>query len=450
MKKIVKVLMTVAGIILPGLVYGDAISKALIDQSALSVNTTSEIDTVALGLNRLSATAVYSTVTIPAVSVTDGRPSTAAITVSNNAVFTALSASNTITISSNAACKNNWFNLNGVYFVNPQDWAVAIDTHNVGFSTQTAQNIANAINGSASSATFTAARAGSTVFLASKSSGSLLNSYTLVSSTPAALVLGATHFFNGRDAVTLGVNNVVLKNGTHWFTGATAADTAQSISSAIVAYSGGLVISTWNASVIYATSTAINKNTYVIYSSSQAALTVSSVALIAASGLGQGYFQNGSASDISGGYINKSNTFGVGLPVLYSTATGTNIKPLVSQTTYYVTAVDSSKFKLSTSRANAAAGTAVTFTFYVSTGAGTYTLTPIGYGTGAPASFKYERSNDHSNWFDAPVSSGTVYVTAASSGQAVDFGDANFRYYRANFVTSDAGASSVKIWMTGK
>jgi hypothetical protein len=444
MKKFAKVLMTVAGLLIPVFLHADA----FIDNSALSQNSVPQVDTVAKNYGKLSATAVYSTATIAAVVATDGRPSTAAITVTNNAAFTALSASNTITISSNAACKFGWVKINERYFVNPQDFAVALDTHNVGFSTQTAQNLTNAINASASSATITAARSGSLIFLASKSSGSYFNSYTLTSSSPAAFGVTSANFYNGRDAAQLKIGNKTLTNGSQWFTGATAAQTAQSISSAIVAFAGSVAVSTWNGSVVYSTSIAIGANTTIILSSTQTALTISSVAY--SNGIGSGYFQNGSASALSGGYVNKANAFGVGLPVLYSTTTGTNLNPLVSQTTYFVTAVDSTKFKIATSRANAIAGTAVTFTTLISTGAGTFTFTPIPYSAGAPASFKYERSNDGSNWFDAPVSSGTVYVTAVSSGQAADFGDANFKYYRINFVTSDFGATNLKSYYQGK
>jgi len=447
MKKFAKVLMTVAGIILPGLVYGNT----LINESALAVNTTASIDTVANNYAKLSVTAFCSTVTVPAVSLTDGRPSTAAITVTNNAALTALASSNTITISSNAACKYGWVKINNAYFVNPQDWAVAIDTHNVGFSTQTAQNLANAINSSASSATITAARSGSLIFLASKSSGSYFNSYTLTSSSPAAFGVSTTHFYNGRDAAQLKIANFTLTNGIQWFIGATAADTAKSISSAAVAFTGSVVISTWNGSVIYATSTAIDKNSYAIVSTTQAALTVSSVAYLS-NGFGIGNFQNGSASsvDLVTDYISAVNAYPVGLPVLYSTATGTNVRPLVSQTTYFVTAPTSSKFKLATSRANAINGTAVNFTSFLSTGSVSYVLTPIAYSAGNPASFKWQLSNDAINWFDAPISSVTIYSTAVSTGQAVNVGDANFKYYRTVFTTSDNGASAVKIDVQGK
>jgi len=447
MKKFAKVLMTVGALILPGLVYGNA----LINESALAVNTTAVIDTVANNYAKISVTAFCSTVTVPAVSLTDGRPSTVAITVTDNNALIALASSNTITISSNAACKNEWIRLNGVYFVNPQDWAVAIDTHNVGFSTQTAQNLANAINGSASSATFTAVRSGSMIYLATKSSGSLLNAYTLTSSTPAALVPGSATFFNGRDAAQLKLANFTLTNGIHWFKGANAAATAQSISSGIVAFTGGLIISTWNGSVVYATSTAIDKNSYVVMSTTQSALTVSSVAYLS-NGFGIGNFQNGSASsvDLATDYISAANAYPVGLPVLYSTATGTNIRPLVSQTTYFVTAPTSSKFKLATSRANAINGAAVNFTSFLSTGSVSYVLTPIAYSAGNPASFKWQLSNDAINWFDAPISSVTIYSTAVSTGQAVNVGDANFKYYRTVFTTSDNGASAVKIDVQGK
>ena len=444
-------LMVLGLLAMAGVCRAESISATLLDNSALAYDSAPSFDSVAQGVGKLSIQTVYSTATIPAVSATDGRVSTISITVANNAVLSPLSSSNTITISSNAACKYGWVKINDFYFVEPYQFQVFLTTHNVGFSTQTAQNLTNAINQSAASATITAVRSASTIYLASKSSGAHFNSYTLNSSSPAAYGVTVNNFYNGRDGAQLRINNTTLINGRDWFTGASAYFTAQSISSAVLASSGlsGVVISSHNGSgVVFATSTAVGANSTQVYTSTQAALTLASYTSLL-NGAASGYFMGGADNNVSGGYVNKSNSFAVGLPVLYSTTTG-NIAPLVSQTTYYVTAVDNAKFKLASSRANAQAGTAISFTSFVATGTVSAAFTPIAYSAGVPAAYKFQRSNDGSNWADMPVSSGTVYATAVSSAQAVDFGDANFRYYRVNFSASTFGAANIKAFLCGK
>jgi hypothetical protein len=422
------------------LIHGADYFSTLVDNPALASDSIPVLDTYGQGIQKLSAQAVASSAALSGVSFTDGRKSTQSITVNSIVGLTALVSSNTITITSNTATSREWISLNGTVFAEPQDW----DTDPlVAGSSGTAQSIVNAINGSASSASFVATRSGNTVTIFTRSSGTYLNTYTLESSTTALRVANAT-FINGRDPAQIRINDTVLYAGVHWSVGASAALTAQSISNAVTSYVPA-VTSTHSLTVVYATSTAINENDFTIGTSTQAALTIYSPSSTS-NGSAQGNFGGGRDTDISGSAITKANSFSTGFPVFYNTSGG-SVGGLTNGATYYVSAPTAAQFKLASTRVIASTGGYITTGFSVSTGTVSGTVTPTVYGNGAPASFKFQRSNDGSNWLNISISSMTVN-TSTSTG--FDFGDANFRYYRAYFTPSDFGATNLKINLSGK
>jgi len=433
----------VGGIYASRVVY----NQLLVSESALAYNNTYTLD---LGssvlpnsnIDTLSMQAVYSSSTISGISFTDGKASTGSVTVTNNTLLIGVAGSNTISVASNTflSGKGSYFDLNYIRFLDGDLWNVGAS------SAATAVSIKNAINAyGGTSGVFSAstATADGVVTVTCVTAGAACNNYTLTSSTSAALTPGATTFSGGRNHPILIVAGYPLTEGTEWTHGATAALTAKSISDAIQAQSilVGLIASTWTAGgVVTATSTATGSGkNYALWSSTYSSLTPFATQM-----------KGGTDSGIetaNSKILSTNHGFSTALPVLFTKSAGTPPGALIDGTTYFAIKVDANSFKLAASTANAIAGTGVSIGTQTAQGGGAFALAPLGI-AGTPG-FKWQASNDGTNWYDLSVSSVTMTSLAAAS-TLWDFSSVNYRYIRLNVVAPSAGGINLVVTGVGR
>jgi len=426
------------------------------NEACLTYDKTFDIDLNTAGpdtsdIDAISAQAVYSSPTVSAVDFTDGHVSTGSLTVVSTAALAAAAAHNTITVVSTAplsasAAHNTitvvstngltgaTLTINGIVLTEGKDWS------NVQTASGTAKSISRAIlnNFSILTATFTS---GGVVYTTATASGSRGNAYTIVSSTPAALAAGAAAFSGGQDNAYLTLNGQLLRNGVEWTATTTASGTAKSISAAIMARASlsNLIQTTWTAAgVVSATSTATGGSTnYSLASSTPAALSVFAARMYG--GLSSAYVLSAANVHVS------AHGLATGLGVWFSTSSSVGLSPLVCGTTYYAIRVDADNFELSDTSTGAIAGNYITFTSSSATPGNTFTVHPTAFaGTYA---FKWQASNDGTNFFDLSVTSVTY---SAPGTYGWDFSTTNYRYLRVNVDAGTGGGLTLKVIVNGK
>ncbi len=250
----------------------------------LNVNTTPN----ASGLSHLTAQAVYSSASLTTDTFTDGRVSTGSFTVVSVTGLVASTATDHITIAADSVVKSSaaydslsvsttsgltgaYLLLNGTRLPSTA-WRTDTTSH-------VATDIATQINVAVYPVIATAVS--SKVYLVARSSGTIGNSYTLVSSTPAAVSVAHATFIGGQDSAFLNasitVNGVIYKHGYYWNTPGSVEDsthTASSIASLLNTISG--MHASASASVVYATATVAGTaaNAFTIVSSTPSAIAV--------------------------------------------------------------------------------------------------------------------------------------------------------------------------------
>lgn len=141
------------------------------------------------------------------------------------------------------------------------------------------------------------------------------------------------------------------------------------------------------------------------------------------------------------------------LPILYAQGANPAIGGLTSQTTYYAVPTSGNSFMLAKYSTSAVAGNVdlVTVTSTNSQTASlehTYSLTPLAI-TGTP-SFKWQVSNDSTNWSDLAVSS--VTVSSYSNPPALtiwSFGFIGTRYARLKVIAPTTGGLYLNVQLFG-
>jgi hypothetical protein len=246
----------------------------------------------------------------------------------------------------------------------------------------------------------------------------------------------------GVDAAVVTIHGVPFKVGKDWILGATPTTAATSLAAAINAAPG-------LASFITATPSGANValaagNNGAIYNfamaSSHANITLGGAAM--GGGADMGYA-------IGAGVISiPSHGFTVGLPVLYTEASGFPVAPLVNQTTYYIIPVGANSVELATTVAHAVAGDS----FLVITGSNSpshlYTLAPLTIS--GISTFTWMVSNDgisYSALTDADVVAFATPFTAAI--KTWDLGDINYRYLKLDVQAPDTGAVNLAAVVNG-
>ena len=410
-------------------------SGNLVNDTVIGVSTNYDLDLKEM--DSISFVATYSTAAPSNKTFTDGQKATATVTVTDYSSLTPLEAWVTIAVTSSPAdMANIVVTLNGVRFKegSNSDWVRNAST------ATTATNLAAAIDAHAD---FVASAIGSVVHASAAVAGTFANTWVATSTfnngdtTAPYFTFSGTTFGNGRDNARLVINDVLFSQGTDFDAETSSITTAYNLSLAIAAsdLASELTISTGSTSGIV-TLTAVDigasANAWDLFSSTEAALTTDG-------------FTGGSASkvDLTNDTIAiDGHGFGTGFAVLYTTA-GATIGGLTDQTTYYVIKENTGKISLASSKANASAGTAINLTS--ETGSKTYTLAAIAI-SGTP-SFKWQASNDGTNFVDLAVSSVT-FSAAGSTGW--DFGAINYRWLRLAFTASTFGGFNLTAAGNGR
>lgn len=238
------------------------------------------------------------------------------------------------------------------------------------------------------------------------------------------------------------VSGCVFDQGDTWSVGASTAATADSIATAMNASPclSGVVTSTRPApsSVIYSTAvtigTAGNSIALAVYNSTQIAVSGS-------------VFSNGDDSSFSVAdddvTISGGHGISTGYPMLFVTVSGTAPTGLTTATTYYAIVTSNSKFKLATSSANALAGTAINISAL--TGSGSFTMTRTAYA--GTYSFKYQASNDGTNWSDI---SGAAVTYSAPGSTITEITLVTYKWLRLNFTAGTGSAMNLRVAAFGR
>lgn len=238
------------------------------------------------------------------------------------------------------------------------------------------------------------------------------------------------------------VGSCVFDQGGAWSVGATTAATADNIATAMNASPclSGVVTSTRPApgAVIFSTASTIGTagNSLALLVFNTSSITVSGATL-----------SNGddSSFSVADDEITTSAGHGIstGAPLLFNTVTGTAPTGLTTATTYYAIVTANNKFKLATSSANSLAGTAVDITAL--TGSGTFTAALTAYS--GTYSFKFQASNDGTNWSD--ISGATVTYSAPGS-TLTEITLVTYKWLRLNFTTGAGGGLNLRVAAFGR
>lgn len=440
-KKILGTLAAVAlGVLAFGLVRAATfpLTGYIANETGLTYNNTYSVDIVANAINQMSAQAVYSSATFSNATFGDGSESTGSVTVVTPSALSTATATDRITVVSTNGLTGATLQIASKILQEGVDWKRQAT------ASGTASNLRSAINSQVPGVT--ASAVGAIIYTTATVYGTLPNSYILSSSTPTALSVLTPTFKGGQDNAILAIGGQQLRQGIDWHVGTTSATAATSIASAI---NGNALLSLYITAIansptngiIALTSkfTGLNAN-FALQSSTPAALAPLHPSMIG--GVNSAYA-------LGSGVINlPSHGLTLALPVLYS---GTPvIGGLVSQTTYYAIPVDANSIKLGATSSGAVAGNFITITSSNSqTTAHVYTLAPLAI-AGTP-SFKWQASNDNSNWIDLAVSSVTLSSynnPPATTGW--DFGVINYHYVRVNVVAPTQGGILFRVNVTAK
>jgi hypothetical protein len=223
---------------------------------------------VTFASQNLLATPATDQITVPTTAKILGSPATAQITIVSTQSLVGVPASYTIVISSNVAV--------GTVVING-DFSFSIGSNwTQGFaSSNTAVNLASAIN-TGTNGLFTGTVTASTgVIVACVSSGTACNSYTTASSTPAAISSGP--FSGGYNPAVVTINGLPLVANKDFLVINTTTGTAGNLSNAILTNFASVLVSTNVGAVVYTTATVIGSvgNAYTLASSTVAISTSS-------------------------------------------------------------------------------------------------------------------------------------------------------------------------------
>ena len=327
--------------------------------------------------------------------------------------------------------------LNGATYANGVAWNSFDPVTGLSVSTRAAISIATLFNNVTG---LSASAVGSVVYATATIAGAAGNAFTMSDNSTNLTTAGA-NFSGGRSTASISIDGVTLRNGVDWTAGSTSSATAKSISDAIMGNGtlNAVMVSTWNASgIVAATSTITGTAANFPLSSLTSALTTS------------GFSGGGPSSiDLAAGLIAvASSSPTTALPVLFTKSAGTAPTPLVVGTTYYPIVVNANAFQLSDTSTGAIAGLALDITAQTAAGGGSFLLSPLTI-SGTPG-FKWQESNDGSNFVDVNVSSVTFASPYTAATTFWDFGQVNMRWLRLKFTGPTTGGVAIAVKPNGK
>ncbi len=411
---------------------GDSYSGDLINLPAgIDYNITAALDLSVYDASKVSAQVIYSSVNFTSPTFSDGSESTASVRVISVTGLSSATATDQITVTTNAFASNPTITVRNCVLTMGQQFQKGATT------ALTAANLATAIHSCVPE--INTSSVGGVVY-ATATYGSYANAYAFVSNSSSMTVATAL-MSGGADNACLTINGTALCNNSAWTAGASTTTAVLSLGNAIANASLHLsTVASGNLGVIYATST-LNGTAY------NYTLTTSSPTVLSVS---QAVFTNGTnPGDVLGSkIITASANLPLALPVLYAIGSNPAIGGLTTGTTYYVVPLGGTTFSLAKYSTSAVAGLSSDYATVTSTNSGTtahtYTIAPLAWS--GSASFVWQASNDNTNWATV-LTTGTVTVTSstAATDSLVDFGVFNFRYLRFNFTAPTSGALNLVV-----
>lgn len=411
-------------------------NATLVNETALAYSNTYSVDLQANGINSLSAQAVYSSATVSNDTFKDGAQSTGSFTVVTYTALSSASATDNLTVVNNSLPANALIGVPGYVFYNNQDWAVG----------NTSSNTALSIKNALATVPWLSVSVSGNVIYATATYGSRYNSMYLTSNT-SSITSNTTNFTGGQDNAYVRINGVTLVQGQNWNAVTSNAQTATNLAAAINA--AGTLNTKLSAGAASAKVTSTSTFAGSLYNYSQVSSTPTALSVNNANMTGGVTPAFTLASSL---FSVPSHGLTLALPVLYSGTPA--IGGLATGTTYYAVPVDANSFKLAKFSTSAVAG--IDLVVITSTNTqltqDTYTLAPLGI-SGIP-SFKWQVSNDNSNWNDLAVSSvtmgstGTAYATPPTS-TFWSFGYIGARYLRLNAVAPTTGGIKLTVTVIG-
>jgi hypothetical protein len=407
-----------------------SISGTMIDWEAQSASSSPRINVE--DMTRFSMQVTYATTTPSASSFTDGALSSATITVTDYDALDGRPSTSTLTLNdgkNTAAIDLAVITINGKTYTEGTDWD-RLDT-----STMTMNSLATALNAHWE---YSATASSNVITLTAYTSGTAANSWTLQSSTYAAIT--TVTWSNGQAHGWLMLNSVTLTEGTDFDAETSSDTTAGNIADAINADATLSTIVTSTSPTarpgiveIVAASNGVNR--YPITVSNTSHLTPDYPRM-----------ENGSSTDIdltNDTIEESSHGFATGLPVLFAVGAGAAPTGLTDGTTYYAILYDDDNYQLSDTSTGAVAGLDIDITAV--TGSGTFTATPISFSAGSMG-WKWQGSNDGSNWSDLDVTS----VTYTTDGTDLwNFTDYAYKYIRLNYTGPTYGGIQLDAVLFG-
>lgn len=403
--------------------------------------------------SNLTFTITYSTTPPAASTFSDGRKSTATITVSNFNALIPRSATATISVMSvsTTTLRGTGVTLNGErFYAGPGGEWTPVTT-----ATGNAVALAAAINASSN---FDAAAVSTVVYATCTINGSFANAWAVATNSTTSFRLNgsnpaSTFFLNGSDRARLTINGVTFDIPTSTAVTSNAV-TAANISDSIVANTSlnTIITSTHSAGVVYATAAATGVNAYAIFTSTPNALRVNGSASVA-----NATFLNGSANniDLTNNTIDVTHKANTGFAVWLGTGANTTPGGLANGTTYYIIKVTAGQIKLATTKANATAGTAIDITSNGS--GGTFTLNPVVMPATTGFGLQWQVSNDNTNWANftttdnnITISSITINSTTAAGSAANNLGNVGYRYLRLKYSAPAQGGTNIRATGSGR
>jgi len=201
----------------------------------------------------------------------DGMPSTGSFTVVSSPDLSAAYASGQITISSVAGSIGAKVTVASVALREGVHWRVGVSSY------ATASSLASAINQYVGQVTAAVLLHGHVIQLTASDTGALYNSVSLRTSTPTAIGVSGATLAGGLDNASVSIHHMQLVQGRDWFVGASEADTALSLATAINRNAGtsAIVEALPNGALILLQAT-LSPNHYVLgYSGKAGAITKS-------------------------------------------------------------------------------------------------------------------------------------------------------------------------------
>lgn len=372
--------------------------------------------------------AVYGDGTPAAHTLVSGSKEAATITVptATTALISA-QASVTVNVLSTTTALTDSVTLDGVVFKEGTHWVVGTT------SFTSADNLGARIDAHPD---FVATVSGSTITVKYAEYGTVGNGKAATTTDATAFQLGAATFASGINRESLTIAGVTLTEGVDFNANSSSYTTTNNIAAAINANATLAAKVIASSATVVTTVTALKpgRNYYSVKSSTTGFTT---------SGFNLGADTN---IDIDSDVFTKaSHGFTTGLRVLYATVSGTAPGGLTTGTTYFAIKLNEDTYQLATSSTNALAGTDIDITSLPTTSS-SYSLSPLALAVLAGNGFKWQGSNDGTNFSDLAIAS----VTYSAAGNALwDLDEYAYKYLRMVFTAPTSGGISVAVRIYG-